>query len=371
MKKPPRPAWLKTGILLGLAFLAAYGLVAFEAREKGEQRVGRATTYSAAAGGYKALYLWLRDLKVPISRWTKSLREIPQETSSILIADPEIGPDKGELKALDIWVRNGGTLILVMSSPPFVFLKHFGLSAKWARQWDHEREVLFQPGLYTEGVRTIKSKRHPDLNSEGPEWVMHIRDRMGGLLAVKIQGKGRIIALSDPILFSNGTLREGDHAALSLNLLLTHLGEGSLLVDEYHHGYGRATSVLGHLSQSRAFTLFLQGVVLLLLLWAVVGRRFGPPRSPRREETQTSMAYFKAIGQLFQRARARNLALETTIRWVLDEARKLLVDKDPELKKRIQTVKTKYGKREMTDRELLLQVRGLHETLDTARKKQS
>ena len=370
IKNGKSPSRLKTGILWGLVFLAAYGLVAFEARQKGEKGSVRATTYSASRGGYKALYLWLRELDIPIKRWSKSLRELPQEASSILIADPEVGPGRGELKALDLWVKNGGTLTLVVR-PPNVFLEYFGLRAERSKSKNNEREVLFQPGSYTRGVERIQSKGHSGLNSDRPEWVFHLRDKWGGLLAVKNHGKGHVIALSDPILFSNGALREGDHAALGLNLLLTHRGEGSLLVDEYHHGYGRATSVLSHLGQSRAFAPFLQGMVLLLILWAGIGRRFGPPRSPSREETQTSMAYFKAIGQLFQRAEARNLALETSVRWIQDESKKLLVDKDPVFQKRIQEEKSNLKKRELTDRELLLQVRGLHEALEAARRKVS
>jgi hypothetical protein len=83
------------------------------------------------------------------------------------------------------------------------------------------------------------------------------------------------------------------------------------------------------------------------------------------------MAYFKAIGQLFQRAEARNLALETSVRWIQDESKKLLVDKDPVFQKRIQEEKSNLKKRELTDRELLLQVRGLHEALEAVRKKVS
>jgi hypothetical protein len=370
VKKSKSLLWLNTGILWGLIFLAAYGLVLLEAEQKGEKGSVRATTYSASAGGYKALYLWLRDLGVPIARWSKPLRELPKEASSILIADPEVGPESGELKALDLWTKNGGTLILAVR-PPNVFLENFGLGTDGPKISNKERDVLFQPGPYTGGVQTILSKWHPDLTTNQPEWVVHLRDKWGGLLAVKNHGKGRVIALSDPSLFSNGALREGDHATLSLNLLLIDRGEGSLLVDEYHHGFGRATSVLDHLSQSRAFTPFLQGVVLLLILWAGIGRRFGPPRSPSREETQSSTAYFKAIGQLFQRAEARHLALETSVRWSRDESKKLLVDKDPVFQKTINKMKSGLKNREMTDRELLVKVRELHEALETARRKVS
>lgn len=366
MKRGDIPPWMKRTVLWGLIFLAAYGMIALEAGQKEGQGSVRATTYSAAARGYKALYLWLESLDIPIKRWSRPLGELPQETSSVLIVEPEVGPDRGEMKRLDLWVKRGGTLILVMGSPN-VFLQYFGLRAEVKRGSDKEKEVLSQPGPYTAGVQTILSKGHPNLSSDRPEWVFHLRDKMGGLLAVMNHGRGRVIVLSDIGLLSNGALREGDHAALALNLLLTHRGEGTLLVDEYHHGYGRASSVLGYLGRSRAFVPFLQGVLLLLILWAAIGRRFGPPRPLVGEETRTSMAYFKAIGQLFQRAGARKLALETSVRWVQDEAKKYLVDRDEVFQKKIQAVKADLKTREMTDRDLLVRVRGLHEALDLAR----
>ena len=61
----------------------------------------------------------------------------------------------------------------------------------------------------------------------------------------------------------------------------------------------------------------------------------------------------------------------TSVRWIQDESKKLLVDKDPVFQKRIQEEKSNLKKRELTDRELLLQVRGLHEALEAVRKKVS
>ena len=368
LRKGRRPAWLKTVILWGLVLLATYGVIALEAKQKGDLGSMRATTYNTAARGYKALYLWLRALDVPIERWSRSLRDLPKETSTVLIVDPEIGPDRGEMKALDLWVKAGGTLIMVMW-PPNVFFEYFGLRADPTMGKGKEEKVLFQPGPYTRGVLTVLSKRHPDLRSDRPEWVFHLRDRMGGLLAVMNHGKGRVIALSDTVLLSNGSLREADHAPLALNLLLTHRGAGSILVDEYHHGYGRATSVLGHLGRSRVLTPFLQGILLLLFLWVGIGRRFGPPRSPVKEDGRSSMAYFKAIGQLFHRAGARNLALETSIRWIQEESKKSMIDGDSIFQNKIQTVKANLKNRELSDRELLLEVRGLYEALESARGK--
>jgi hypothetical protein len=368
LKKGRGPAWLKPVILWGLVLMGTYGVIALEAKQKGDVGSIRATTYSTAKKGYKALYLWLQALDVPTERWSKPLQELPGKTSTVLIVGPEIGPDSGEMNALDLWVKTGGTLIMVMR-PPNVFFDYFGLSADLLKDHDNEKKVLFQPGPYTGGVRIVLSKGHPALYSDRPEWVFHLRDNMGGLLAVMNHGKGRVIALSDTDLLSNGSLREGDHALLALNLLLSHGREGSVLVDEYHHGYGRATSVLGHLGRSRAFVPFLQGLLMLLILWVGIGRRFGPPRSPLIEDRRSSMAYFKAIGQLFQRAGARRLALETSVRWIQEESKKSLIDGDSIFQKKIQTVKAGLTKQEWTDRELLLEVRGLYEALESARGK--
>ena len=59
--------WWKVGGLGILFFLALYGLAALESGEinKGDER---RTTYSTAAGGYKALYLWLDKLSLPVKR---------------------------------------------------------------------------------------------------------------------------------------------------------------------------------------------------------------------------------------------------------------------------------------------------------------
>ena len=108
---------------------------------------------------------------------------------------------------------------------------------------------------------------------------------------------------------------------------------------------------------------------MLLILWAAIGRRFGPPRALGGEERPTSMAHFKAIGQLFQRAGARKLALETSVRWVQGESKKYLVDRDKVFQKKIRTIGADLKNREMTDRELLVRVRGLYAALDLARRR--
>jgi hypothetical protein len=366
------PGRLKIGILVTLFFLTVYGLVALDARQSVEQGPPRRTTYSAASRGYKALYIWLKELGVPIMRWEKALKDLPLETSVLLIVTPEIGPDREELGFLENWVNNGGTLVLLVDGPS-IFLEHFGLSAgvtpgKYPME-DKARKLLVQPSPYVREVRSILSDGHFDLRTDAPEVVFHVRDAMGGLLAVMNRGSGRLIVLSDAGLFCNKSLRKGDHSRLALNLLLTDQREGKLLVDEYHHGYGRARSVLDHLWRSRAKEPMLQGLLLALILWAAMGRRFGPARPPLDEERRSSLAYFKAMAHLFQRAQARRLAFETVARWIQDEAKKFQVDKDGSFQSSLKAAKQRFQGGEISDRDLLMQVRGLYNALDEARKR--
>ena len=226
----------------------------------------------------------------------------------------------------------------------------------------------FQPGPYIRGRRTILSKLHPGIDSTRPEAIVHARDAIGNLIMAVEEGKGRVIMVADPSLFSNVHLREGDHARLALDLLLSHLGKGLLLIDEYHQGYGRVTSVAAYVFQSEALVPLLQVLILVLLLLAVAGRRFGPARPMARETERSSMEYVRAMARLFQRVKARRLALGSLLRWFDEETRRFLLDKNPAFQKDMAEAKKVFSLETVTDRELVHAVRKLYSSLARARK---
>lgn len=362
-------SWVKMGLLWVGLFLLIYALVALEARTKGWQGPQRPTTYSSGPGGYKALYLWLREMGVPVQRWERPSARLEEGVSVLLMVEPEYGPDRGELKALGGWVRRGGTLVLAMR-PPQIFLEHFGFKPGIQGALEDKKPVTgairVQPGPYTPGIASLLTEPRAGLTSDRPEVVVHLRDPWGGLVAAVREGKGRVIALSDPSLFTNGALRKGDHARLALNLLLAHLDKGTLSVDEYHHGYGRATSVAGHLFGSMALAPMVQAGILLLILWGAAGRRFGPARARVKREEHSSMEYVRAMARVLHRAGARQLALGTIARWTEDEARRLLLEGDETLRKRVQGAKNPIHGQGLSDRGLVLRVRDLHRALERA-----
>jgi hypothetical protein len=358
----------KIAILFLLMFLAVYAMAYVQQRMGRAQEPGSPTTYSSGMLGYKILYLWLKDLGIPVERWEKDLKNLPPQAAVLVLLEPRLDPEPGEILALEGWVRRGGTLF-VASRMPSSFLTSFGLSLARYKGEDGMKEPGFQPGPYIRGKRDVRSDGHPDLASSRADLVVHVRDKWGALIGVLEKGKGRVIVLTDPGLISNLNLKQGDHARLALEFLLSHLGQGTLLVDEYHHGYGRATSVIGHVLGSGVQGLLLQGGLILLVLWAVAGRRFGPPRPLPKEEGRSPMEYVRAMAGLFQRARANRLALETVSRWIEEEAKRLLIDKDRGLQEKLKQSKERYQTDAVTEQALLLQARDLYLAFENAKRR--
>lgn len=370
MVEMPRRS-MKPKLFAALLILLFVGIVGIDAYQKLRKQPGPPSTYNAASAGYKALYLWLREMGVPAERWERPLTELTQETDVLVMISPRLGPWPEELKALETWIRDGGTLIR-MSPSLGPYAKHLVSNVKTRHQdqkeADHKEGPSFQPGPYIRGQRKIASEWHLPIDSAKPETIVHARDAFGNLILAKEDGKGRVIEIADPSLFSNLRLREGDHARLALDVLLTHLGDGRLLIDEYHHGYGRVNSVAGYVLQSSAFVPLLQVLFLVLLLWAFAGRRFGPARPLRKETERSSMEYVRAIAHLFQRVKARRLALESVLRWFDEEARRLLFDKDPVFQKDMAEARKQLSSETMTDGSLVNGVRRLYGALGRAKK---
>ena len=362
---------MKPKLFAALLVLVFVVIVAVDAYQKIRRQPGPPSTYNAASAGYKALYLWLREMGVAAERWERPLTELTRETDVLVMISPRLDPGPQELKALETWIRDGGTLIR-MSPSLDPYAKKLVSNVKTGHQDRKDpgpkERPSFQPGPYIRGQRKIASQWHLPIDSAKPETVIHARDAFGNLIGVKEDGKGRVIEIADPSLFSNVHLREGDHARLALDVLLTHLGEGRLLIDEYHHGYGRVSSFAGYVFQSGAFVPLLQVLFLVLLLWAFAGRRFGPARPLRKETGRSSMEYVRAIAHLFQRVKARRLALESVLRWFDEEARRLLLDKDPVFQKDMATAKRQLSSETMTDGSLVNVVRRLYGALARAKK---
>lgn len=367
--------WVKIAAA-GLVFIiAVYMLLFIESQNKGPSDSLRRTTYSASPSGYKALYLWLSHLGLPVKRLDHSLKSLSKDVMVLIISEPEFGFGTGELAALKRWIDDGGTLIFTEGMPKTLW-NQFGLETVFVERQGRskkteKKKIFFQPGPYTEGVMSVELKSMYSFTSDRPGIIFPISDETGGVIAVIQEGKGRVIGISDPGLFSNIYLKAEDHSRLVLNLLLTHADRGIIFIDEYHHGYGRATSVFRHFSQSRLFGPMIQVVFVILLLWALFGRRFGPSRSRNRPENHSSMEYINAVAQLHQKATTRVYAINSVAGWIKGEAKRLLIDKNEAIQENLKNVSISIKNGTLKDRELLHLTQQLYDDFNIARNKRA
>ena len=101
------------------------------------------------------------------------------------------------------------------------------------------------------------------------------------LLAEVAVGGRRLLVLSDPDVLANAGLAKGANAALAV-AIVDHLRPegGAVIFDETLHGHELVPSIWRELFTFPLVVLMAQGVVvLLILLWAGMGR-FGSPERP-------------------------------------------------------------------------------------------
>ena len=288
-------------------------------RAAGDEREASAdrSTYNAQGSGSKGVYLWLEALGVRVRRWERPLQNLPPEATLLWILGPILPLEGSELEALDEWVRAGGVLVLaddaVGGAVPGVWAGapalRFGLRPRPGGGPATLRPAF--PSRYTEGVKAIQAEGRVRFQRQTPEgWAPLFADAGGDVIAIRRLGRGTLMAIADPGLFSNARLETAGHARLVLNIVQAHAGRGSVLVDEYHHGRGHSVAFARYLRGTPVPWMLAQAALGFLALALARGTRFGAPVPSAAPRRAVSLEYAVALGDLYQRAGARRLAAE-------------------------------------------------------------
>ena len=314
--KRPRTEWIVLLVLVAMMVVAS-ALVGGGGGDDIRGLLPDPSSYNAGWAGSMGLYLWLEALGVRVRRWEKPLHDLPEDAAVLWLLRPSIPLEESELGAVDRWVRGGGTLVLAddtVGGPiPEVWagaaaLK-FGLRPQTGGQPGTVRPAF--PSRYVEGVETIRSEGRVRFQRHEPVgWAPLFADEGGDVVAIRRLGRGSLIVVADPGLFSNARIEVAGHARLALNIVYAHAGRGTVLLDEFHHGHGQQGSFLRYVRGTALPWMVAQGALVFLVFALARGTRFGPPVPQPRKARASSLEYAAALGDLYRQAGARLVAAE-------------------------------------------------------------
>jgi hypothetical protein len=319
-------------------------LASFTTRESTDTIRQRPSTFFTDPTGARALLLVMKQLSLAAEQWRRPLQFLalpnqPDIATTLIVAGPGLPISQSELDHLDRWLAAGGQLILLTGNgwPTRQRLESANIPEEAETVADDQvddRSVKFL-SRYAPSLRwTTKPGKAKTSESSGPSlpspglklrWQRSFAETGDAKvialaanepLAVEISvGQGRIIAIADPTMVSNGSLRRSDNSVWLVSLA-AGWANGKILFDEYHHGFGdkRSTAEL-----TRAFLMTPWGWCALqiaaagLLYAFAYRRRFGRISEPPMPERTSSLELVEARAGLLQAAAARGLAAELIV----------------------------------------------------------
>jgi len=292
----------RLAIVAGAVFLVSALLALFLSPAESDAEF--ATSYSTASEGAQAAYLLLRESGYRVERWSHPPAELGDPSTTLLIiADPVELPEAADKAALQKFMSDGGEVVLAGDFAQYFVPQtgptHLPVSLGW------ETFTALAPSaqaLHAPDIRMDAAARWPKTASG----IGLYGDSAQYVVMQYPQSKGTLLWLASAGPLSNVGLRE----AGNLEFLLSTVGSKSRLVlwDEYFHGHrSEARAAVAHPQLTWLFAqLGLVGVALLVTF----SRRSGPRRAPRAESRLSPLEYVRALGQLYERARAGNVAVD-------------------------------------------------------------
>ena len=297
-------------------FIIAGSFIARDASNKQQQIFPVRTSYSSGPSGVRAAYLLLRQLGYRTIRHRESFSKIPPGAKVIFIIDPipTMVFSGRELASLDEWVSKGGTLIC-FNGYPRVFPALEDLDVKAIKYEESPYHPKSRTGYFS-NIRKLHTGSAVRISEIANSLDYHsiMEDKRGIIAAVKIQGKGRKIAVADPSIISNSGIGRNDNAVFIANLTAFNARKGEIVVfDEYHQGYGEKRTIAKIIGKYGRIAA-LQLMVLFILAAYSAGRRFGAVRPAERPAGRVGYEYIEAMARIYKRAGAGMTAADILCR---------------------------------------------------------
>ncbi|MDQ2818342.1 MAG: DUF4350 domain-containing protein [Candidatus Eremiobacteraeota bacterium] len=309
--------WLET--LLTLSALVALGLLArlHASNQQAAAYVDTHSSYDVRSGGYAAWYEMLRREGVRVERFERRPAYLDAATDALILAPPAAAP--GDLRAASAWgyepvdyaalagwVSRGGRLIFVSdhtAAAPALRLPH---TVRSARAKDAAVRVFWTPLAARVSHVAGRGDARIALGATGAA-VPVLGDAAGAVMVQYRLGRGRVIALTDPTLFTNGEVGKADNARLAYDIAAVG-PRGVTAFEEWSHGHAAGDSLWGILPPPMRSGLSIAALALGLVLVGT-GWRFGPATKLHENVDRTSFEYLDSMATLLARGRAGRIAI--------------------------------------------------------------
>ena len=291
------------GTWLGLLALLIV-VVVLVALEHPGSRAGapdhRAT--SDAANGTSALRLYAEALGHR-TYLVEATFIIPHDAGLLFVFTPVRAVTADEAQSISRWVEGGGVLVYASEGPDASLESALDLSrgqGPVAAEEDAAAPVLAGVHKLSGFVAALPFELHP-------QQVAILRNHAHAVLGLMAAvGRGRIVALADPLPLCNGYLDKSDNGRFAADLL--SLTSGPIVFDEYHHALAGASGETDWLATPWGAALGWAAFVVFVGL-ALRGRAFGPRVPISGSRDRSTAEYPAAIGSLLRRAGARQVTL--------------------------------------------------------------
>lgn len=330
------------------------GLAAYLARPAGRTALDvKRSSFRTTSDGVAAFARGLERFGRPTAPRFTPLADADPVPGALVLLSPAVVPSPVEVRALLDRVRRGGTLVYAPRLFPAIaralritpLMDSLGIAFRVPRPGDLEqpewiahpltdslsapappRRALRRMTPRERGERRDTDRRESDPSEEvGTRTIPPLQtllaagenqDRRWTGAGLMPFGEGHIVILSDAEPLSNGRIADDPLALVVLRAVLTHTTPAdTIFFAEFHQG------IRGYESTARRWAGFVfgtaRGRTLLQLLLAAflalacAGLRFGAPTTattPRDRERRSPLEHVSALGDLYEKARARRTA---------------------------------------------------------------
>ncbi len=262
------------------------------------------STYDAGPNGYRALYETMRRAGVPVRQFTRALPLLDSDVKTLVISSYENdaeakGLDPADAAGLKRFVGGGGRLVVLDTD--FAGTRDFTPGVATSRPVSAREARALAQTRFTAGVERVRAPI--DAAFPFARWrgaVPLLADDRGVVAVTYRVGKGDVVAITVPALFSNAHLLDADNLAFAYDAVSGH---GAVAFDEYVHGYDDDATLWQVLPQSVRLAAW---VVAAIIGLALIGANvpFAPPVPAEPPDERDSSAFVDAMAALLRRAHA-------------------------------------------------------------------